>query len=124
MSPLNHSTFSVHAVRVLGGAVHLDDSYEPSYVRWSGSSNPAYQAVQWRNCIRYIHCTAVVRLHAIRKAIPPHLGSDVTHATFRHMVQAKMKQLVNEGYIDASKLCQDKGSACHACQEANAKLES
>jgi hypothetical protein len=110
-------------VRVLGGAFHLDDSFEPSYVRWSRSSCPVHQAVKWKNCIPYIHCTAVVRLHAVRKVIPPHLGCDVTHATFGHMGQAKMKHLVNEGYIDASKLCQDAGYACHACEEANAKLE-
>jgi hypothetical protein len=42
--PLNIS--SSHDVRVLGGAVHLDDGFEPSYVRWSGSSCPVYQAVK------------------------------------------------------------------------------
>jgi hypothetical protein len=96
--PLNIS--SSHDVRVLGGAVHLDDSFEPSYVRWSGSSCPVYQAVKWTNCSPYIHCTAVVHLHAIRKVIPPHLSYDVTHGSFGHMAQARMKHIVNEGYID------------------------
>jgi hypothetical protein len=98
--------------------------YQNRWWPWSASSRPAYQAVRWRNAIPYIYCTAVFSLHAIRKAVPPSLGYDVTHATFGHVGQSKMKQLVSEGYIDASKLCHDDAYACHACEEANAKKES
>jgi hypothetical protein len=122
VQPLN--ILSSNDVRLSGGAVHLDDSFEPSYVRWSASSRPTYQAVQWRSCIPYRHCTAVISLHAIRTAIPLSLGYDVYLYYFWAYGPAKMKQLVSEGYIYESKLCHDDAYACHACEEANAKKES
>jgi hypothetical protein len=65
-----------------------------------------------------------VQVNTIRRALPPGLGYDVVHATFGHMGQAKLKQLIAEGYVDASKMCAGKEYSCVACEEANAKMKS
>jgi hypothetical protein len=122
--PLN--ILSVHDVLSLPGAVVFDSHPgTPSHVRWPAARGDVYQAMLWRRNLPYIKCcTLDVQVHTIRRIMPPGLSYDVIHATFGHMGQAKLKQLVAEGYVAASKLCTDKGYACVACEEANAKKES
>jgi hypothetical protein len=52
------------------------------------------------------------------------LGYELTHATFGHMGQAKMRRLVDEGYIASTKLCGDASFRCTSCDEATARPES
>ena len=121
--PLN--ILSVNDIRAQGGASLLDDNDAPSYVRWCNGSKNIFQTVTWKNRIPYIHSFHdTVPVSTIRRVLPPDLGNDVTHATFGHMGQAKLKQLVTEGFIDSSKLCTQNGHACMACESTNAKMDS
>jgi hypothetical protein len=122
--PLN--ILSVHDVLSIQGAVVFESlPGTPSHIRWPNESGDIYQALLWRRNLPYIKCcTDAVQVNTIRRALPPGLGYDVVHATFGLMGQAKLKQLVEEGYVDASKICVGKEYSCAACEEANAKLES
>jgi hypothetical protein len=116
----------VHDVLSIQGAVVFKSlPGTPSHIRWPNEPGDIYQATLWRRNLPYTKCcTDAVQVNTIRRALPPGLGYDVVHATFGHMGQAKLKQLVEEGYDDASITCAGKEHSCAACEEANAKLES
>jgi hypothetical protein len=122
--PLN--ILSVHDVLSLHGAVVFESTPgTPSHIRWPNNTGDTYQAMLWCRNLLYIECcSGAVQVDTIRRALPPGLGYDGVHATFGHMEQAKLKQLVSEAYVDASKICAGKHCSCLACEEANAKLES
>jgi hypothetical protein len=121
--PLN--ILSTRAIMSQGGAAVFDGRIDPHYVRWVTDDGDIYQAMMWQRELPFIQCHVdVVPVNAIRRAIPKHLGYDVTYATFGHMSHGKLQHLVAEGYIDESKARHDDTHACAACTEANARLES
>jgi hypothetical protein len=119
--PMN--ILSVRDVLATGGAVIFDQGSKASHIRWKGQPSDVQQAMQWKCRLPHISCRVVSgkSIHTIRKVLPPGLGYDLTHASLGHMCSAKVKRLVPEGYIEASKLNGNDSYTCSACETANAK---
>jgi hypothetical protein len=119
---------SVHTLHEHNSGANFDTT--PGYVRFSTEKGDSCIEAAWENNLPYISVSHAgllkpkrITCNAIRRAVPNGLQAATLHSKFAHVGTAKLKLLVEAGFLDAQDVTATKELACDHCLNGNAQKE-